>query len=404
MTDITKDEVSAPAKMPGLGSWMLRRITSRLLCGTLTVVTPSGRRISRRTAVDGPDVTVTMHRWRTLRRLLIGGDVGFAEAYIDGDWSTNDLTALLELAARNEAVLNEMVNGWPAIRLFNRLKHLRRSNTKTGSKRNIIQHYDLGNAFYQRWLDAGMSYSSALFRQPEMTLEAAQTEKQNRVLELLGVEAGCDVLEIGCGWGGLMARLAQRGCKVTGLTLSPSQRDHAVTTLETAGLADRSEVRLQDYRDVGGMFDRIVSIEMIEAVGEAFWPRYFEQLRARLKPGGAAVLQVITIADERFEGYRRSADFIQRHIFPGGMLPSPQAMHSQVARAGLQVDLVENFGASYARTLKEWRERFEAAWPEIAAMGFPPHFRRLWNYYLCYCEAGFRTGALDVGMWRISPA
>jgi cyclopropane-fatty-acyl-phospholipid synthase len=404
MTDITKDEVSAPAKMSGLGSWMLRRITSRLLCGTLTVVTPSGRRISRRTAVDGPDVTVTMHRWRTLRRLLIGGDVGFAEAYIDGDWSTNDLTALLELAALNETVLNEMVNGWPAIRLFNRIKHLRRSNTKTGSKRNIIQHYDLGNAFYQRWLDAGMSYSSALFRRPEMTLEAAQTEKQNRVLELLGVEAGCDVLEIGCGWGGLMARLAQHGCKVTGLTLSPSQRDHAVTTLETAGLADRSEVRLQDYRDVGGLFDRIVSIEMIEAVGEAFWPRYFEQLRARLKPGGAAVLQVITIADERFEGYRRSADFIQRHIFPGGMLPSPQAMHNQVAQAGLQVDLVENFGASYARTLKEWRERFEAAWPEIAAMGFPPHFRRLWNYYLCYCEAGFRTGALDVGMWRLSPA
>jgi cyclopropane-fatty-acyl-phospholipid synthase len=287
-------------------------------------------------------------------------------------------------------------------RLLNRLWHMLRANTRSGSRRNIIQHYDLGNAFYACWLDQGMSYSSALYRERDMSLEAAQTAKQDRVLDLLAPQPGQTVLEIGCGWGGLLARLAARGCSATGITLSDAQHAYAVAMLEAAGLAESTDVRLQDYRDLDGAFDRIVSIEMFEAVGESYWPLYFAQLRGRLKPGGVAVLQVITIADDRFDHYRRAPDFIQRHVFPGGMLPSPSAMREQIARAGFRLDAVEYFGESYARTLRAWRERFGAAWPDIAAIGFPPHFRRLWEYYLGYCEAGFRVGAIDVGLWRLT--
>jgi cyclopropane-fatty-acyl-phospholipid synthase len=404
MTEWTNDVATAdplPADPSGPGAALLRWICTRLACGALTIVTPEGGRISHRAVRAAPEATLLLHRWRTLRRLATGGDVGFAEAYIDGDWSSPDLTALIELSLRNEAAFAGLVDGPLPARLLNRLLHWLRANTRAGSRRNIMQHYDLGNDFYRAWLDPGMSYSAALYRDGEMTLAAAQSAKQDRVLALLEPEPGQSVLEIGCGWGGILARLAERGCTVTGLTLSPAQRDHAVATLAAAGLADRADIRLQDYRDVEGSYDRIVSIEMLEAVGEAYWPLYFDQLRRRLKSGGTAVLQVITIADDRFESYRRAPDFIQRHVFPGGMLPSPSALRAQIARAGLRLDTVEFFGACYSRTLRDWRERFDAAWPEIAAMGFPPRFRRLWDYYLCYCQAGFRAGAVDVGLWRL---
>jgi cyclopropane-fatty-acyl-phospholipid synthase len=384
----------------GLRATLLRKVCGALRSGSLAITTPEGVRLTHKAATPGPEAEVVLHRWRTLRRLFFGGDVGFAESYMDGDWDSPNLTALIELGAHNSHNIDNLVQGTALMRGMHRLLHLRRSNTRSGSKRNIQAHYDLGNDFYAKWLDAGMSYSSALYPTPELTLEQAQRAKQDRVLELLGMAPGQSVLEIGIGWGGLAERLVQAGGRVTGVTLSPAQLEVARARL--AGTS--AELHLRDYRDEHQQHDRIVSIEMLEAVGEEYWPAYFAQLKACLAPGGRAVLQVISIADDRFEQYRCNADFIQRYVFPGGMLPSPWVMHEQVEKAGLSVVQVQNFGQDYARTLAEWHHRFEAAWPAIAALGFPPRFRRLWTYYLCYCEAGFRAAALDVGLWQLEHA
>jgi len=332
------------------------------------------------------------------RRLFLGGSVGFAEAYLDGEWDSPDLTALLHLAAINEARLGAEAQGMTLVNMLHRLFHRYNANTKRGSRRNIAFHYDLGNAFYRPWLDRSMTYSSALYLRPEMSLEEAQAAKIERIGTLLEMKSGDRVLEIGCGWGALAEHLIKNnGVSVTGLTLSQQQLAYARDRL-----GPTVDLRLQDYRDVEGSFDRIVSIEMIEAVGQAHWPRYFKTLRDRLKPGGKAVIQAITIADERFDSYSRNVDFIQRYIFPGGMLPSPTVMRAEAAAAGLVVEHCETFGESYARTLSEWRSRFIDAWPDLEGLGFPPRFRRMWEYYLCYCEAGFRAKAVDVGLWRFS--
>jgi cyclopropane-fatty-acyl-phospholipid synthase len=243
-----------------------------------------------------------------------------------------------------------------------------------------------------------------LYPDPSATLEAAQAAKHQRIMTLLAPERGQSALEVGIGWGGLAEQLADAGCHVTGVTLSSAQLSYAQTRIVRAGLSSQADLRLQDYRHLEGRFDRIVSIEMLEAVGEAWWPTYFDMLRARLKPGGTIVLQSITIADAQFAAYRRHPDFIQRYIFPGGMLPSPSVLRAEIAGAGLRVDTVETFGASYALTLRDWQNRFQAAWPDIAAMGFPPRFKRMWEYYLAYCEAGFRAGTIDVGLWRVRRA
>ena len=292
MTSLTTQDMraeageAAPAR--GLRIAFLRRLCTRLSCGALSVITPDGRRFVHRTGVAGPEATLAIHKWRVLRRLLVGGDVAFGEAYVDGDWSSPDPVALIELAARNDTTLAPVTDGSLPAWLINRLLHRLRANTLTGSKRNIVEHYDLGNAFYEQWLDPTMSYSSALYRDPAMTLEAAQTAKQDRIIELLDVRPGHKVLEIGCGWGSMAMRLARAGCRVTALTLSPSQREYALVALQKAGLADRVEIRLEDYREVAGSFDRVVSIEMIEAVGEAYWPAYFAKLRDRLVAGDAS--------------------------------------------------------------------------------------------------------------------
>jgi cyclopropane-fatty-acyl-phospholipid synthase len=405
VSSTTTNHVAETRKLPWFGNpsaWILHQLGQRLRCGTLTVITPEHARLVYRGAAHGPDALVILHRWRALRRLLVNGDVAFAEAYMDGDWSAPDPTVLLELAARNAAPLSPATDGTRAARLLNRVLHRLRANTLSGSRRNIRHHYDLGNAFYAHWLDAGMSYSSAMFHTPDMTLEQAQDAKQARVLALLDAAPGHAVLEIGCGWGGLAERLGRGGCTVTGLTLSPSQLAYARERIAVSGVASRVDLQLQDYRLSSGRFDRVVSIEMLEAVGEAFWPDYFATLRARLKPGGIAVLQVITIDDARFASYRRAPDFIQRYIFPGGMLPPPKALKQHIARAGLCLRHVETFGDSYARTLAIWRRRFFDAWSEIAAFGFSERFRLMWEYYLCYCEAGFRAGAIEVGLWQIA--
>ena len=400
MSDAACDQGGSGLAMPRPLVAMFDRALRGIVRGSLAVTLPDGRLLIGRGAADGPAGAITLHRWRVLRRLLLGGDIGFAEAYMDGDWSSPDLAGLIEVAALNQAAIPGAGGGaWP-VRLVHRLRHLLRANTLAGSRRNIFSHYDLGNAFYSLWLDEGMSYSSGIYRTTGDSLEAAQKAKQDRILELLSLAPGQSVLEIGIGWGGLAERLAGAGGRLTGVTLSPSQLSYAASRLRQAGLV--AELRLTDYRELEGSFDRVVSIEMLEAVGEAWWPVFFDRLRDRLAPGGIAVLQTITIADERFAAYRRGADFIQRHVFPGGMLPCPSRLRAEIGRAGLAVDKVQTFGPSYALTLKHWRERFEAAWPDIAAQGFPPRFKRLWEYYLCYCEAGFRAGALDVGLWRLS--
>ncbi len=378
------------AVIPGL-------LAQRLNVGSLTLTLPSGAQHVLTGPQPGPHAALRLNTTRALRRLLLGGVVGLAEAYMDGDWDSPDLAALLELGDRNDRVRADPLDGHGMVRLMRRFWHRRRENTRRGSRRNIAAHYDLGNAFYSQWLDAGMTYSAALYARPQDSLAAAQDRKYRALADDIGLAPGMTVLEIGCGWGGF-AEIAARdyGARVVGLTLSREQHDWAVRRMAQAGLGDRVEIRLQDYRDVQGSFDRIVSIEMIEAVGERWWPTYFATLHDRLKPGGKAGLQAITIADERFPAYRAGCDFIQRHVFPGGMLPSPAALRQQAERAGLTLATTRCFGADYERTLAEWGRAFAEAWPTIQPLGFDTRFKRLWEFYIAYCRAGFRTDAIDV--------
>jgi cyclopropane-fatty-acyl-phospholipid synthase len=380
----------------------LLRLLRRIDYGALRLRLPDGEEhlFTGRLGAD-KQASLLIRDARAITRLLRGGDIGFAESYMDGEWETPDLVALIELASRNEQALQDALGGGRAARLLNRLWHWRRNNNRRGSRRNIAFHYDLGNDFYRRWLDQGMTYSSALFEHPQQDLAQAQQAKYQRIAELAELQPGARVLEIGCGWGGFMELAAgQLACRVEGVTLSQQQLAYANARMQAAGLQQQAQASLTDYRDTAGQYDAIVSIEMLEAVGEAHWPRYFQTLYERLKPGSGAVVQVITIADERYAEYRRTTDFIQRHVFPGGMLPSPSILRQQAEQAGLQPDHAQTFGLSYARTLAQWRAAFIAAWPHIAGNGFDQRFRRLWEYYLCYCEAGFNAGMIDVGIYR----
>lgn len=403
--ETTSSFSTAPANVAQrVCAFVVRRVLSRLKTGVLHVELPSGQRIAYRAGSPGVEARIVIHRWRALRRLIGGGDVGFARAYIDGDWSSPDLTAFIELIARNGATFIDKVTGVAPFRAFNFLAHLRRANTRVGSRRNIMAHYDLGNEFYRLWLDRSMLYSSALYSHPAQSLEDAQRDKVEKVLKMLDLPSAQDILEVGCGWGALALAIANHGGgKVTGITLSPSQQEYVRAEVTKSGLSDRIDCKLEDYRDTTGQFDRIVSIEMIEAVGEKYWPGYFATLRDRLKPQGLAVIQAITISEDRFEAYRARPDFIQRFIFPGGCLPTTKVIHEAAAVAGLDVVTSLSFGASYALTLAEWRRRFNAAWPQIEMLGFDPSFWRMWDYYLCYCEAGFRAGVIDVGLYTLAP-
>lgn len=398
---------------PAPGRWTERRAHSllrgwldRLHFGALSIELPDGSRMEAHAHLPGPAASLRLLRWRPLWRLLVEGDLGLALSWRDGDWTSPDLPALLELGVVNEAYWRDGIAAAGPMGRLLRLLHAANANTRRGSRRNIAAHYDLGNAFYGQWLDASMLYSSALYTHEGQSLESAQAAKLERICALLQLDelpSGGSVLEIGCGWGALALTLAQArdDIAVTGLTLSKEQLAHAQARVTAAGRQGQVDLRLQDYRDVSGRFDRIVSIEMIEAVGEAYWPVYFATLRERLAPGGVVVLQAITINDDNFDSYRRGADFIQRYIFPGGMLPCPQVLHEQAARAGFVIEETQCFGSSYARTLVEWRRRFLAAWPAIEPLGFDAAFQRLWDYYLSYCEAGFRAGKVDVGLYRL---
>ncbi|MDH3234404.1 MAG: cyclopropane-fatty-acyl-phospholipid synthase family protein [Alphaproteobacteria bacterium] len=375
----------------------LGALVSRIAFGALTVTLPDGEQATYRGSEPGPVADIRIHRLRAVRRLLVGGHLGFAQSYIDGDWDSSDLAALIALAAHNETILGATIDGRFWLRALHRGLHLLRRNSKRGARRNIAAHYDLGNEFYGLWLDPTMTYSAALFDGSNDTLEAAQRRKYARLAELADLRPEHEVLEIGCGWGGFCVWAAcEIGCRVTAITISQRQYDYVRARISAAGLSELVEVRLQDYRDLRGRYDRIVSIEMLEAAGESYWPVFFAMLRERLIAGGRAALQVITIDDAVFPAYRERVDFIQRYIFPGGMLPSSSTIREAVGAAGLTWRQDSDHGPDYARTLAAWHRRFEQAWPKVAALGFDERFHRLWRYYLAYCEAGFRSARINL--------
>ena len=380
----------------------LLRVLRRLRRGTLDLTLPDGGGETIRGPAPGPRAALSISSLPVLDRYLWHGSVGFAESYMAGEWDTPHLAELLELLDRNGDAWGRGYFGPALTRFMARTRHRLRRNSRAGSRRNIQAHYDLGNDFFAAWLDPSMTYSAALFeaeeeRSGQVGLEAAQAAKYRHLCRMIDLRPGQRLLEIGSGWGGF-ARIAatEFGARVMSITISPAQHALASARIATAGLNDRVEIRLQDYRDVEGRFDRIASIEMLEAVGEAYWPVFFEKLRSALVPGGRAGLQVITIADRHFESYRRGSDFIQQYVLPGGMLPSTAALAEETQKAGFEITEKLAFGGDYARTLALWAERFEAAWDDIREQGFDERFRRLWRYYLAYCEAGFRSGSTDV--------
>lgn len=380
-----------------LAARLILAAATRLHIGSLRVEFPDGSTREFAGREPGPRATLVVKDWGMFVRLLRDGDIGFAEAYMEGEFDSPDLPALLTLAALNEVRLEQAlgVRWWRMV--ARRLGHWRRRNTRTGAKRNIRAHYDLGNEFYRLWLDPGMTYSAALFGGDHgRPLDGAQAAKYTRIIERLDARQGETVLEIGCGWGGFAEAAGQRGLRVNGITISEQQLQFARARVKDQALDDAISIDYRDYRDVRGQFDRIVSIEMVEAVGAKYWQTYFDTIRRRLRPGGKAVVQAITIADECFNRYLRNPDFIQRYIFPGGMLFSRERMHEHIKRAGMKLTGVFAFGQDYARTLGLWLERFDAAIDAIRRQGFDERFVRMWRYYLAYCIAGFATKRTDV--------
>jgi cyclopropane-fatty-acyl-phospholipid synthase len=364
--------------------------------GALHVSLPGGEML----AFGEPDatpITLRVNDFGFAKRVLINGDIGFAEAWMAREWETDDLPALLSFLADNIERFRHYFEGSFIGKSLNWLRHLSRENSKSGSRRNILAHYDLGNRFYETWLDASMTYSSARFDDHARALEDAQRAKYRALAEHLELKTGDHVLEIGCGWGGFAEFAAREyGARVTGITISDEQLAYAQERIAKAGLSHLVEIRRQDYRDVEGQFDKVASIEMFEAVGERYWPVYFSKIASVLKPGGKAGLQIITIKDDLFEKYRKRADFIQRYVFPGGMLASVTRLKEETAKVGLIWRQMDAFGQSYAETLAQWSRRFLARWNDIKELGFDERFKQLWLFYLGYCEAGFRTGRTNV--------
>jgi cyclopropane-fatty-acyl-phospholipid synthase len=388
----TKGQKDLPRYFPAVFD-----VASQLNHGRLEFHLPDGRIFSAEGRKPGLTAVINVHNPDCFARLIREGDMGFSDAYLEGWWSSPDLQVFMDtILDRNE----EVFDGFPGmgfLRVFERFRHWMHSNSKEQAKKNIAYHYDLGNEFYSKWLDETMTYSSALFSSDQQDLSKAQIAKYKSMVDQMGVKPGDHVLEIGCGWGGFAEYAAgQRGLRVTGLTISKEQHDYAVERIKRAGLSDMVEIVMRDYRDEVGVYDGIASIEMFEAVGENYWPTYFNTVRERLKPGAKATLQIITIAEKRFAAYRKGVDFIQKHIFPGGMLPSVEALTDQITRAGLlRLNSIE-FGDSYSLTLRRWHEIFNDKWEEVRELGFDDRFKRMWNYYLTSCAAAFQSGNCDV--------
>ncbi|MEL7200022.1 MAG: cyclopropane-fatty-acyl-phospholipid synthase family protein [Pseudomonadota bacterium] len=370
----------------------------RLQRGGLILALPNGRvlRFQGHEEHDALGI-ICVRDYGFARRTLLGGDIAFFEAYADDQWDTPDLAGCLYVLARNADQLQDAFEAIPVVTWLDAMRHNFHKNTKAGSKKNIMAHYDLGNAFYEQWLDPSMTYSSALFLPQDADLTRAQENKYAHLAEHIDLQPGETVLEIGSGWGGFAEYAAKhREARVTGITISEAQYEYARKRIFQAGLNEKVDFQLRDYRDVDGQFDKVASIEMFEAVGKEYWPTYFAKVHQSLRPGGVAGFQVITIADRFFKVYERSTDFIQRYVFPGGMLPSPNLLREQIEAQGLKWQSHSNFGVHYADTLKNWHERFLKRWDDIRPLGFDDRFRKLWRFYLAYCEAGFRAQTTDV--------
>ena len=372
-------------------------LVGKLNSGRVDFILPDGRRFRAEGLKPGPVAEVTINNPDVFARLVREGDLGFCDAYLDGWWTTPDLQAFMDFIHADN---DDMYDGFPGmalVRAWEKARFWFQSNTKRQALKNISYHYDLGNDFYSLWLDETMTYSSALFNTSQESLEKAQIAKYASMVDQMGVKPGDHVLEIGCGWGGFAEYAAkERGLKVTGLTISKEQLEYAQKRIKRKGLSDKVNLKLQDYRDETGVYDGVASIEMFEAVGEKYWPVYFDKIKQCLKPGKQATLQIITIQDARWEVYRKSVDFIQKYIFPGGMLPSPSVLRKEVHKAGLSVQHSIEFGKSYSQTLRRWFEVFNNKWDNISSLGFDDRFRRMWNFYLTSCAATFESGNCDV--------
>ncbi|MCF6443422.1 cyclopropane-fatty-acyl-phospholipid synthase family protein [Nereida sp. MMG025] len=365
--------------------------------GQLDMVLPDGRRFRATGKAPGFVAELDIHNDDIFGRLIREGDLGFCDAYLDEWWSTPDLQAFMDLIHDDNDEIYDGFAGQALVRMYEKLRFWWQSNSKAQAKKNISYHYDLGNDFYAAWLDDTMTYSSALFKTGQESTEKAQEQKYAQLIDEMGAVAGDHLLEIGCGWGGFAEYAArERGIKVTGLTISQEQFNYAVDRIEKAGLSDMVTFKLQDYRDEKGQYDGVASIEMFEAVGEKYWPVYFETLKKCLKPGKQATLQIITVKDARWPVYKRGPDFIQKYIFPGGMLPAPSILKQEVEKAGLDVAKSVEFGESYSITLRRWFDDFNAQWDTIKPMGFDDRFRRMWNFYLTSCAATFSSKNCDV--------
>ena len=397
-----EEKLEPRRKRPVFWEALLDKWLSRIEAGELRAVFPSNFQKVYSGGQVGPTADIKINSWKLVPRLLLSGDMGLAESFLSGEWETSNLTQLILLGDINERALGNAVTPSKFINLIEKLRHQRRDNSKRGSRRNIAAHYDLGNEFYSHWLDNSMSYSSALFTDFGEELEVGQNRKYQRLAKALKLKEGDQVLEIGCGWGGFAEIAAKEyKCNVVGITLSNEQAKFAQRRMKENQLSNLVDIRIEDYRDVQGSFDKIVSIEMFEAVGEEHWRNYFETIKTRLKPGGLAGIQSITIANEFFETYKRRPDFIQKYIFPGGILPSEDKLNNAVSSAGLKILDDYYFGKSYAETLRRWQSTFEQKWDDIKNLGFDEKFQKMWRYYLSYCEAGFESGHINVGQFLI---
>ena len=365
--------------------------------GILDFVLPDGRVFRANGKNPGPVAQVDIHNPEVFARLIREGDLGFSDAYLDSWWSTPDLQSFMDWVHAENDELYDGFPGMSLVRTFEKIRFWLQSNSKRQARKNISHHYDLGNDFYRLWLDNTMTYSSALFTTGQEDLEAAQIAKYASMVDQMGVKEGDHVLEIGCGWGGFAEYAAkERGLKVTGLTISKEQLEFSKNRIKNKGLEGSVDIKLQDYRDEKGRYDGIASIEMFEAVGQKYWSVYFDTIKKCLHPGRQATLQIITIQEDRWDVYQRGVDFIQKYIFPGGMLPSPNVLKSEVQNAGLSVVKSIEFGQSYSQTLRRWHDTFDAKWDQAAELGFDDRFRRMWNFYLTSCAATFESGNCDV--------
>ncbi|MEY8883123.1 class I SAM-dependent methyltransferase [Donghicola sp. XS_ASV15] len=393
----TKGQADLPRYLTSVLSMM-----EGMRAGRLDIRLEDGRVFRCEGQLPGPVAEIVIHHPDVFSRLIREGDLGFCDSYLDGWWSSPDLQAFMDLIHDQQESVYDGFPGQSLVRALEKFRFWLQSNTKRQAKKNISYHYDLGNDFYGLWLDETMTYSSAIFENGQEDLAAAQTQKYASMVDRMGVQPGDHVLEIGCGWGGFAEYAAkERGLKVTGLTISKEQLAYAEKRIAEAGLSDRVTLKLQDYRDEKGTYDGVASIEMFEAVGEKYWPDYFKTVRNCLKPGAAATLQIILIEDKRWDTYKKGVDFIQKYIFPGGMLPSPRVLREEVEGAGLHVKETFEFGESYSQTLRRWHEDFNARWDQVSELGFDDRFRRMWNFYLTACAGAFRGGICDVTQMTI---